>query len=227
MNVIKNLTGTKTIYEKKVLFPILLLATPLILLTLVVIPTIQQAYAQEAEIILYQCNNEMNAHWLDEDGTLKDTITYKIIVTKPSILESQIDIVREGIERWDGFVYNIEEVSANEDADIEVTLFIGAQSFGRGGVFTYSPDDTRCTVYSGFIYMGMERTLASQSDTTALENLAMHEMGHALGLGHTNYEQDIMFTRRAGEYCPSNLNIDGLTAEESRYSVEDWEELNC
>lgn len=73
----------------------------------------------------------------------------------------------------------------------------------------------------------MERALASQTDTTALENLAMHEMGHALGLRHTNYEQDIMFIRRAGEYCPSNLNIEGLTAEESRYSVEDWEELNC
>lgn len=130
MNVIKNLAGAKTVYEKKVLFPILLSATPLILLTLVVVPTAQQAYAQEAEIILPQCNNGMNAHWSDEDGTLKDTITYKIIVAEPSILESQIDIVREGIERWDGFVYNIEEVSANEDADIEVTLFIGAQLSG-------------------------------------------------------------------------------------------------
>lgn len=130
MNVIKNLAGAKTVYEKKVLFPILLSATPLILLTLVVVPTAQQAYAQEAEIILSQCNNGMNAHWSDEDGTLKDTITYKIIVAEPSILESQIDIVREGIERWDGFVYNIEEVSANEDADIEVTLFIGAQLSG-------------------------------------------------------------------------------------------------
>lgn len=227
MIFIKNLAGAKTVYEKKVLFPILLLATPLILLTLVVVPTPQQAYAQEAEIILPQCNNGMNAHWLDEDGTLKDTITYKIIVTDPSILESQIDIVREGIEQWDGFVYNIEEVSANEDADIGVTLFIGAQSSGRGGVSTYSPDHTWCTIYSGFIYIDMERDLASQTDTTALENLAMHEMGHALGLRHTNYEQDIMFTRRAGEYCPSNLNIEGLAAEESRYSVEDWEELNC
>ena len=227
MNVIKNLAGAKTVYEKKVLFPILLSATPLILLTLVVVPTAQQAYAQEAEIILSQCNNGMNAHWLDEDGILKDTITYKINVTAPTIQDSEIDIVREGIERWDGFVYNIEEVSANEDADIEVTLFIGAQSFGRGGVSTHSPDDTRCTVYSGFIYIGMERALASQTETTALGNLAMHEMGHALGLRHTNYEQDIMFIRRAGEYCPSNLNIEGLTAEESRYSVEDWEELNC
>jgi predicted Zn-dependent protease len=73
----------------------------------------------------------------------------------------------------------------------------------------------------------MERALTSQTDTTALENLAMHEMGHALGLLHTNYEQDIMFIRRAGEYCPSNLNIEGLTAEEPRYSTEDWIETNC
>ena len=228
MNVIKNLGGTRTIYEKKALFPILLLATPLILLTLVVVPTAQQAYAQEAEIILSQCNNGMNAHWLNEDGTLKDTITYKIIVTEHSIPESQIDIVRVGIERWDGFVYNIEEVSANETADIEVTLFIGAESSGWGGVSTHSRGSTWCTVYSGFIYIVMEQAYASQTDTTtALENLAMHEMGHALGLRHTNYEQDIMFIRRTGEYCPSNLNIEGLTAEESRYSVEDWEELNC
>jgi hypothetical protein len=227
MNVIKNLAGTKTIYEKKVLFPILLLATPLILLTLVVIPTTQRAYAQEAEIRLFQCNNGMNAHWLDEDETLKDTITYKIIVTAPRIQEPQIDTVREGVERWDGFVYNIEEVSADEDADIEVILVIGAQLSGSGGVYTYSPEDTECTVYSGFISISMKGALASPSDIITLEDLAMHEMGHALGLGHTNFEQDVMFTRRAGEYCPSNLDIDGLTAEESRYSIEDWVELNC
>ena len=118
-------------------------------------------------------------------------------------------------------------MSANENADVQVILGVGAQLTGWGGVSTHSPEYTWYTVYSGFIIISMDRALASQSDTTALENLAMHEMGHALCLRHANYEQDIMFTRRAGEYCPSNLNVEALTAEKSRYSVEGWEELNC
>ena len=229
---------------RKVTFP-LLLATPLIALTLVVIPnTTQQAYAQEAGIRLLQCPNGINAHWVDEDGTPKDTITYKIIVKAPSIRESQIEAVREGIERWDGFVYNIEEVGANEDADIEVTLAIRAQfehpesagvnmAHGLGGVdFEYTEDT--CSVTSGWVDLSMKGANTARGETTALKNLVAHELGHALGLGHANYEQDIMFTKRGTnqlwvreDICPSNLDVEALTTDENPYFVEDWVELNC
>ncbi len=43
-----------------------------------------------------------------------------------------------------------------------------------------------------------------------------------------------MFVRRGpnpqwahGDICPSNLDVEALTAEESPYFVEDWVELNC
>jgi predicted Zn-dependent protease len=229
-------------YLRKALLP-LLLATPLILLTPVIIPT-QQAYAQEAGIrLLNQCANGAYPQWLDEDGAPKDTVTYKLIVKSPNIRESQINAVREGIERWDGFVYNIEEVGADEDADIVVTLAIRAKleapevagnAGGVGRISSWVETGDTCTATAGEVILSMKSASAARSDTTALANLAEHEFGHALNLGHSNYEQDIMFTRRGPnplwaqvDICPSNLDVEALTAQESPYFVEDWEELNC
>ena len=229
---------------RKIFSQILLLAIPLTLLTLVVIPT-QQAYAQEAGIrLLNQCANGAYPEWLDEDGTPKDTVTYKIIVKAPSIRESQIDAIREGIQRWDGFVYNIEEVSADEEADIVITVAIRPQleapqvagnTEGVGRISSWVETGDTCTATAGDVILGMKGGSAARRDTTALANLATHEFGHALNLGHSNYEQDIMYVRPHGanhqwaqrDYCPSNLDVEALTAQESPYFVEDWEELNC
>lgn len=69
------------------------------------------------------------------------------------------------------------------------------------------------------------------------QNLAAHEFGHTLGLGprHATTEADLMNGGNDNYakswllrvICPSNLDVGGLTAEVSPYSVEVWKELDC
>ena len=69
--------------------------------------------------------------------------------------------------------------------------------------------------------------------TGGVKNLAAHEMGHSIGLGHTiDKNEDLMgpsldASERKNLTCPSNLDKDALKASGADHTVSDWQLLVC
>ena len=117
------------------------------------------------------------------DGSL----TYKISGSDSDIQQA----VRTAIEDWD---YNIvglelEEINKNKkEADIEVAFEndgeeIAGQTINNFNGFGFI-DHVEMTI--------SENAFGRDFDTKTIEQIAKHEMGHALGLGHANFEGNLM-----------------------------------
>ena len=118
-----------------------------------------------------------------EDGSL----TYKISGSDSDIQQA----VRTAIEDWDYNIIGLELEEINKKkkgADIEVTFEndgeeIAGQTVNNFNGFGFI-DHVEMTI--------SENAFGRDFDTKTIEQIAKHEMGHALGLGHANFEGNLM-----------------------------------
>jgi hypothetical protein len=138
--------------------------------------------------------------------------------------------VIEAVKEWNTKVQNLElvdisrttpnsSISSNKDVDIEVKFIpdvnrAGFEAGGSGqiaGVTAMTHDNdgfinkSTITLPKSFYFEKEDdlEAFASSQYSSQLKEVVIHEIGHALGLGHANFEGDIM---------SENVNYDGTTS---------------
>jgi predicted Zn-dependent protease len=146
--------------------------------------------------------------WGDQitDGIL----TYKIIDSSNSQV---VNVVHQAIDEWNSKVSNIklqESTSENTSADIDIKLSskapqvipvagtIGGHAILAGkNTKLVQPGETVISVDSNRLIAHVDITistiaLGNSISSYELESIAKHEIGHAYGIGHTDFVGDLM-----------------------------------
>ena len=190
-------------------------------------------------IELIQCDNEGGgaAKWIDP------TVTYAID-NRAGLSSTVINAVNAGVQEWNtvgtlnGVVVPytlVRDDTLLSDADPntpDVTISVFNKitpGYILGASFVTCPNTTTGIVPHE-IWLGVKGL-----KTNGVKNLAAHEMGHSIGLGHTtNNNNDLMgpsldSTERSNLTCPSDLDVGALSLSESgtSYTDPDWHILLC
>jgi hypothetical protein len=94
-----------------------------------------------------------------------------------------------------------ENDDSNVDADIEVQLVDGLRGMVAGATVMRFDEDgfmNKATILlprAAFFVESDSQVFAVQYDPQKLKEIATHEIGHALGLGHANFNSDLMSER--------------------------------
>ena len=186
--------------------------------------------SKSAKIELIDCdNNGRPDKWPDGD------ITY-FVSNNSNEKQATIDAVIAGVEQWNNIIgkndpdspYLLKSVGTVEDAQITVNVFKKITPGYILGFAEVCSDDVSNIGVHVSISVGIKGLSAD-----GVKNLVAHEVGHGLGLGHTlDNNSDLMASsldakERKNLICPSNLNVEALSADESPYMVNEWEILNC
>lgn len=184
--------------------------------------------AENVSIDLINCDDNGIAKW---NTSVSNTVTFKI-VNVSGVANDVIQAVRDGVVRWNSVqaTYNLVETADDPDILISVYLkIVPGYILGFAAVNCSSGDDGIQTVDISLGVRGLS--------LTGVVNLTAHEVGHGLGLGHTDSvadgKGDLMGPgfeqKEEGKQvvCPSNLDTGGLTATVDPYSISEpsWQQL--
>jgi matrixin len=188
-----------------------------IMVGLIVLPSLNAHAVNSRSIDLITCDNGDIAKW--NKSTLKYFIDNSANA-KPAV----VDAIRNGVEEWNNIgqsEYTLSETTTKSKADVTInTVLRISPRFVLGATDVSCASDVR-----GIMHATMFVRTKGLSPTI-IQNIAAHETGHALGLGHSELNQDLMFPSFDRQevvnlVCPSNLDAGGLSASASPFSVRD------
>jgi hypothetical protein len=156
---------------------------------------------------------------VDEDEGNQDDAEF----SSGDLFRSDADLrqaVADAVTEWNTKIPNLNLVNdnSNEDADIEVQLVDGLGGLAAGATMLRFDEDgfiNKATILlpkAAFFIESDSQVFAFQYDSQKLTEIATHEMGHALGLGHADFDSDLMSENLDSDETVniSQCHIDGV-----------------
>jgi hypothetical protein len=156
---------------------------------------------------------------VDEDEGNQDDAEF----SSGDLFRSDADLrqaVADAVTEWNTKIpnLNLANDNSNADADIEVQLVDGLGGLAAGATMLRFDEDgfiNKAIVLlpkAAFFMESDSQVFAIQYDSQKLKEIATHEMGHALGLGHADFDSDLMSENLDSDETVniSQCHIDGV-----------------
>ncbi|CAL5037786.1 unnamed protein product [Urochloa decumbens] len=158
----------------------------------------------------------------------KKSLTYAITDTRATSIDRATlsGVFARAFARWsEATTLNFTEVSSARDADITIGFYAG--DHGDGEAFdgplgtlahAFSPTDGRFHLDAAEAWVaGGDVSRASSDVAVDLESVAVHEIGHLLGLGHSSESGAIMYPTITSRTRKVDLASDDVVGIQSLY----------